>query len=60
MDRTNTYQDTGKQWKSNKLYTNPETSRKKISNVGDSVIKDKDIVGVWISKSQQAGCYINS
>lgn len=60
MDRTNTYQDTGKQWKLNKLYTNPDTSRKEISNVGDSVIKDKDIVGVWISKSQQAGCYINS
>lgn len=60
MDRTNTYQDTGKQKKSNKVYTNPEISRKEISNAGDSVVKGEDKVGVWISKSQQARCYINS
>ena len=58
IDRTKKGSDTGQQKKSNKVYTNPETSRKKNCTVGDSIIRD--IIGVWISKNQQARFYINS
>lgn len=58
IDRTKKGSDTGLQKKSNKVYTNPEKSRKKICTVGDSIIRD--IIGVWISKNQQARFYINS